>query len=265
MKAAAIGLAVALLGAGSTANVHRTVEYDSNTPLVIECPATLICSIDLEPGETVTPKIVGGSLQLFDPQILYAGSQPHFMLHPDAPGRRGNFFLATTGLHPHLYEIMAVSTKADLPMMRVSFRYDAEDRHEHIVAATAARVRAQRQLAQARTLPTPAPLAVALDQRQMMDAACAANHEVYQRDRGAFSPARVCHTDHETYIELPPSATARPDIPVVMELTQEGDRVADSHYDDGVYRVMDVADQYVLIQGKTRIRIVRAVPETAAK
>jgi type IV secretory pathway VirB9-like protein len=192
------------------------------------------------------------------------------MLHPDAPGRRGNFYLATTGPHPHLYQIMAVSTSADLPMMRVSFRYDGEDRYDARLAAMAAareRAKERAQIArQQQQRPPPTPL-------QAMDAACAANHDVYQRDRGEFSPSRVCHTDRETYIELPRSPTMRPDIPVLMELTREGDGIAPSHYDTdrdpqglfvGIYHVTDVAN-YVLIEGKTRVRIIRAVSETAAK
>jgi hypothetical protein len=257
MKSLALGLAIALLGASAPAQVHRDVEYGAK-PLVVDGPATLVCLIDLKPGEVIAPKIVGADLLLFDPQLLVSGDQPHFTLRPDAPGRHANFILASSGRHPHLYVIIATSTKSTLPMMRVSYRYDAEDRYDRRAEENARRIAVQH--AQAHATP------VRLTQLQQMDAACAGNHDAYKTlDRGEFAPERVCHNTTETFVELPGSATALPDIPVLMEVDPTaGDTVADVHpeavTDAGgtvheVYRVMDVAKAYVLISGKKRIRI----------
>jgi hypothetical protein len=267
VRAAALGLAaLALLGAASpTASEHRYVEYNEGTPLVIECPARLVCFVDLKPGERVAPELVGSQVQLWDPHVLYSGATPHLTLRPDAPGRRADFVLASDGPHPHLYSIVAVSTPVDWPMMRVTLRYTAEERHD-------ARVRA---LAEARRpKPTPAPTIA-----QEMDAACAANHDVYGidplppdgRHRGdddtvrAIHPSRVCHSTAQTFIQLPPTSTSRADLPVVIEAASDGERAVTAPFRDGIFRVSDVAHEYVLVQGKTRVRVQWQPEKTAAR
>lgn len=256
MKAAAVGLGIALLGAASpTASVHRFVEYNDGPPLVIECPARLVCFVDLKAGERVSPELVGSQVQLWDPHVLYSGSTPHLTLRPDAPGRRADFVLASDGPHPHLYSIIALSTPIDGPMVRVTYRYTAEGRHD-------ARMR---QLAeQRRPKPTPPPTIA-----QEMDAACGANHDVYGIDPlppegrhrsdddtvRAIHPARVCHSASQTFIQLPSSTTSRPDLPIVLEVSPEGERVATAPYQDGIFRVNDVAHEYLIVQGKTRVRV----------
>lgn len=271
MKILALGLVFMLLGAGSLSSVHRIVEY-SDAPVVIECPATLLCRIDLKPGEYVDPKLLGSELKLFDPQVLYSGSAPHITLRPDAPGRRANFMFTAAGRHPHTYWLMVSSTSTDLPMMRVTYRYDGEDQYDRQQEE-----QRQARAAQSRPRPhvSPPPPTIA----QVMDVACSANHDAYGitplprpgSHRGdddilrAIHPARVCHTASQTFIQLAATGTERADIPVLMEVTSDGERVVNKYYHDGIYRVDDVAREYALIQGKTRVKIQWQPETTAAK
>jgi hypothetical protein len=255
MKAAAIGLAVALLGASPSplSGVHRDVQF-SSAPLVIECPATMICLIDLKPGERVT-SLDHAQLQLWSPQVQYSGGAPHLVMRPDAPNRRANFSVTTDGKHPHLYWVMAISTAATDPMMRVTYHYDAENRHDAVM-----------ELRKPRPTPTPS-LGNVLEQQ--MTAACAANHDAYgitplppaDSHRGdddtlrANHPADVCHTESATFIRLSSTSAKRADLPVLVEETSDGDRSITPQYADGIYRATDVAGEYALVQGRTRVRI----------
>jgi len=261
------GLSVALAGALAVAPFigtaqasdasFRSIQYHADSQPVISCPLSvnaqgsvqaLLCEVTLEPGEHVKDGL-NAQAQLWDPHIVYSGDgvqTPHLVLKPDAIGDVANVIVTT---NKRTYRLLFRSVPGSAPVY-TTFHYDAE-------ARLAARAHARYLALHPPPKPTPPPLTVV----QQLERACGEMPvgEQYGTNRkpADIRPARTCHDARHTFIQLPATSTTPGDTPVVVEVTNEGDRTVNYVYDadSRTYRIDGVGNEYALLAGRDRMRV----------
>ncbi|MFZ1124190.1 MAG: TrbG/VirB9 family P-type conjugative transfer protein [Candidatus Baltobacteraceae bacterium] len=250
-------LAAALLSAPALADDARfiTIEYHADAQASVACPADLLCAVRLQPGERIRDGL-NSQVNAWDPHAIYEGDAvqtPLLTFKPAAAGQRANVIVTT---NRRTYLILLQSTNWGNPTY-VRFAFDAE-----------AHARAQ-YFARTRPVAAPRPLTVA----EQLAAACSwmatnAVGETYNADMqpARWRPVRICHDARATWLALPPLSTVASDLPVLLELTPQGERIVDYTLFalDRIIRVDGVGDGYVLRSGKDALRVYRLERQAAA-
>ena len=226
-------------------------------PPVIFCPLSVgaqgsvqafLCEVTLEPGEHVKDGL-NAQAQLWDPHIVYSGDgvqTPHLVVKPDAIGDVANVIITT---NKRTYRLLFRSMTGSAPVY-TTFRYDDE-------AWLAERERARYLAQHPPPKPSPPPLTIA----QRVDRACRQMPAGEQYGTSAkpadIRPARTCHDARHTFIVLPATSRTPNDTPVLVEVTNEGDRVTNYIYDAAsrTYQIDGVGQEYALLAGRDRMRV----------
>jgi hypothetical protein len=76
---------------------------------------------------------------------------------------------------------------------------------------------------------------------------------------------QVCHDTRATWIALAPSATVASDLPVLLELTSQGERIVNYSVfaAERIIRVDGVGDGYVLRSGRDVLRVRRVTQQAS--
>jgi type IV secretion system protein VirB9 len=250
-----VAAAAAFAARAQAADVSfRTVEYRPFVQTTVVCPVDLLCVLRLQPGERIRNGL-NSQLGAWESNDIYEGSgeqTPLLTFKPQATGSRANVIVTTDR---RTYVILLESSAGEVPTY-IRFAFDDE-----------ARARAE-QLARARRASAPRPLTVP----QQLDAACAwmsanAAGETYSADAqpARWRPVRVCHDARATWLALAPLSTVPTDLPVLHELTPEGERIVNYTVfaTDRIIRVDGVADGYVLRAGGKDAMHVHRVPRAS--
>lgn len=262
-KSATIVVAVASLLAGTSDadTLTRTIEYHPDAQPTIMCAAGSLCEIRLAFGERIR-RIWSAQAPLWAPDASDVNGRPVIALKPEFAGFHTSVSIITDHREYRLQLVSYDGTKQSYPS-DVNFAYNDEARHQARVLAM-----------QPKPVPTQTPLTVA----QQMDAACGkmpADEQYGIDPQPAFlhpqgTPARngrsVCHTLDATYIQMPLGGPEPTDIPTVVEDAPDGVRIVNVAYDptSRIFHVDDVATEYALVSGKTRVRIQRQIGNSAA-
>jgi type IV secretory pathway VirB9-like protein len=246
------GVALAAIALPAAADDFRTVEYAPFVQTTVACPVNLLCVLRLQPGERIRNGL-NSQLPAWESNDIYEGGDqqtPMLTFKPAAAGQRANVIVTT---NRRTYIFLLESTSGNRPTY-LRFAFDVE---------------AKRQ-ARAHPSSTPRPLTVA----EQLEAACSwmstnAVGESYNADAKpvALRPTRVCHDARSTWIALPPLQTVANDLPVLLELTAQGERVANytMFASDRIIRVDGVGAGYVLHAGGKEAMHVRRFVSAPAR
>jgi type IV secretory pathway VirB9-like protein len=239
-----------------------SVLYRADRQTTVLCPAGLLCTIRLEAGERVRDGL-NSQVPAWDPCATGAGGSertcslikegeaaptPFLVFRPSVPGLRANVVVTT---NRRTYFVLLESVAGAAPTY-VSYRYAATATHRVFVR------------------PKPAPLTIV----EQLELACSwqttnAPGESYTADAkpARWRPVHICHDARQTWLALPPLRTVASDLPVLHELTPEGERLANYAVFavERIIRVDGVGNGYVLRDGgRHALHIHRVVPTPPA-
>ncbi|MGP6158145.1 MAG: TrbG/VirB9 family P-type conjugative transfer protein [Vulcanimicrobiaceae bacterium] len=256
-RVSSFALALALLGSPALAgepDAHFvSVPFLPDHQATIVCPVNMLCTVRLETGEHVRDGL-NSQVPAWDPcatsgdaskscSLITQGDTPILVFRPVSAGLKANVVVTTD---TRTYFILLKSVQGSSPTY-FSFQYPR-------------RV----------TRPVQAPLTVP----QQLALACSwqatnAPRDGYDADAkpAELRPVRVCHDKEHTWLALPPLSTVPDDMPVLHELTPDGERLVNYNVfaSDRIIRIDGVGFGYVLRGGgKDTMHVHRIVAPAAS-